>query len=92
MNNSTILKKGQILYYARIMPTVGIYEILELKLRTVTDDYFVGIEKREKHAYLFNYSALDKNLFEDRQKALNLVKEAEKNKKEVSKEVYYEDF
>ena len=87
-----MLKKGQIVYYARIIPTVGIYEILELKLRTVTDEYFVGTEKREKHAYLFGYSTLDKYIFKDRQDALKLVKEAEKNKKEISKEIYYEEF
>lgn len=86
-----MFKKGQIIYYARIMPTVGIYEILELKLRTVTDDYFVGVEKRDKHAYLFSYAALDKYIFINRQDALKLVKEAEKNKKEISTETYYED-
>jgi hypothetical protein len=87
-----MLKKGQIVYYARIIPTVGMYEILELKLRTVTDEYFVGTEKREKHAYLFGYSTLGKCIFKDWQEALNVVKEAEKNKKEISKEVYYEEF
>ena len=86
-----MFKNGQIIYYARIMPTVGIYEILELKLRTVTDEYFVGVEKREKHAYLFGYSALDKYIFEDRKDALKLVKEAEKNKKEINTEIYYDD-
>lgn len=87
-----MLKKGQIVYYARIMPTVGIYEVLELKLRTVTDEYFVGTEKREKHAYMFGYSTLSKYIFEDRQNALKVVKEAEKNKKEISEEKYYEEF
>ncbi len=87
-----MLKKGQTVYYARIIPTVGMYEILELKLRTVTDEYFVGTEKREKHAYLFGYSTLDKCIFKDWKDALKVVKEAEKNKKEVSKEVYYEEF
>jgi hypothetical protein len=87
-----MLKKGQIVYYARIMPTVGIYEVLELKLRTVTGEYFVGTEKREKHAYLFGYSTLGKYIFEDRQDALKVVKEAEKNKKEINEEKYYEEF
>lgn len=85
------LTKGQVLYYARIMPTVGLYEILELKIRTVTDEYFVGTEKNTKHAYLFGYSTIDKYVFKDRKQALDLVKEAEKNKKEISNEVYYEE-
>lgn len=86
-----MFKKGQIIYYARILPVVGIYEILELKLRTITDEYFVGVEKRDKHAYLFGYSSLNKYIFENRKDALKLVKEAEKNKKEISTEIYYED-
>ena len=85
------LTKGQVLYYARIMPTVGLYEILELKIRTVEDDYFVGTEKNTKHAYLFGYSTINKYVFKDRKLALNLVKESEKNKKEVSEETYYEE-
>lgn len=86
-----MLTKGQIVYYARIMPTVGIYEILELKIRTVEDTFFVGTEKSTKHAYLFGYYCLDKQVFKDRKKALNLVKEAEKNKIEISNEIYYEE-
>ena len=85
------LTKGQVLYYARIMPTVGLYEILELKIRTVEDDYFVGTEKNTKRAYLFGYSTIGKYVFKDRKQALDLVKEAEKNKKEINNEVYYEE-
>ena len=85
------LTKGQVLYYARIMPTVGLYEVEELKIRTVTDEYFVGIEKNTKHAYLFGYSTIGKYVFKDRKLALNLVKEAEKNKKVISDEISYEE-
>ena len=87
-----MLSIGQIVYYARIIPTVGMYEILELKLRTVTDEYFVGTEKREKHAYLFGYSTLGRCIFKDRQEALKVVKEAEKNKKAINEEVFYEEY
>lgn len=77
------MKKGNIYYYARIIPTVGIYDLLEVKIRSVYDTYFVGIEKRDKQAFLFNYSDINKTLFEDRKIALKVVKEAEKNKKEI---------
>lgn len=88
-----MFKKGQIVYYARIMPTVGIYEISELKIRTVEESYFVGIEKESKHAFLFGYTLLNKCVFTDRKDALKLVKEAEKKEhKEVSDEVYYEEY
>lgn len=86
------LSKKQIVYYARIIKEVGMYEILELKLRTVTEDYFVGTDKDTKHAYLFNNSSIGKTVFTDRKDALKLVKEAEKNKKTVSEEVFYEEY
>lgn len=87
------LKKKDILYYTKILPSVGIYEICELKVRTVEDDYFVGIDKHDKHAYLLNYSAFGKTVFEDRKVALKIVQEAEKKKtKVISNESYYEEY
>ncbi len=81
------MKKGDIYYYARIIPNAGIYDLLEVKICSVYDTYFVGIERRDKQAFLFNYSDIDKILFEDRKIALKVVKKAEKNKKEI----YYEE-
>lgn len=87
------LNKKDIVYYTKIMPSVGIYDICELKIRTVEDDYFVGIDKHDKHAYLFDYNSIDKTVFTDRKVALKLVQEAEKNKKKViSNESYYEEY
>lgn len=81
------MKKGDIYYYTRIIPSAGIYDLLEIKIRSVYDTYFVGIERRDKQAFLFNYSDIDKILFVDRKIALKVVKEAEKNKKEI----YYKE-
>ena len=52
------IKRGKIVYYARILRPVGIYEVIELFIRTVDDDYFVGIDKHDKHAYLFYMTVL----------------------------------
>ena len=38
------LKKKDRLYYARIIPNSGIYDVCELIIRTVAEDYFVGID------------------------------------------------
>lgn len=86
------INKGDVLYWARIIPDCDYYEIEELKIRTVEDDYFVGTNNRNKQAYLFSYSKLDKILFVNRKSALAIIKEAEKNKKKVSNETYYEEF
>lgn len=51
--NKTDVQKGKMVYYARMLKPVGIYEVCDLYVRTVRDDYFVGTDKRDKHAYLF---------------------------------------
>ena len=74
------LNRKDKVYYARIIPESGTYEICELIVRTVMDDWFVGIDKQDKHAYLFNYDKLNKTIFFNRKDALNKVKQAEKRK------------
>ena len=85
------LNKKDIVYYARILPSSGIYDVLELKIRTVEEDWFVGQEKRDKQAFLFQNTELNKTVFKDRNKALEKVLEAESNKKEFNNEIYYEE-
>ena len=84
--------KKHILYYARAIPQTGIFEVCELIIRTVEDDYFVGSDKRDRHAYLLHYTDLDKIVFQDRKTALQKVKNAEKNKSTVKHETYYEEY
>lgn len=91
MTNQDI-KKKDILYYARIIPKANIYDICELSIRTIQEDYFVGTDKRDKHAYLFSYSAIGKTVFHDRKEALKFLKDAEKNRTNTSEEIYYEEY
>lgn len=87
------LKKGQTLYYAQHLENCGVFEVIELKTRTIEDTWFTGVEKKTHHAYLFSYSAIGKDVFFNREEALQLVKEAEKNcKRKVSDEKYYEEY
>lgn len=84
--------KGSVVYNARILPSVGIFEVLELKVRTVTDDYFVGVDKIEKRAHLYPMSAINESIFDNREDALKRVKFAEKYmNKNISDETYYEE-
>lgn len=85
------MKKQDILYYARIVPKTGIYEVCELLIRTVEKTYFVGIDKRDKHAYLFLYSDINNTVFENRKEALKKIKDAEKTKIKTNYEIYYEE-
>lgn len=86
------LKNKDVVYYTRILPSSNIYDVLELKIRTVEEDWFVGIEKRDKQAFLFQNTELNKTVFKDRKKALEKVKAAESNKKEINNETYYEEY
>ena len=81
------LKKKDVVYYTRILPSSNIYDVLELKIRTVEEDWFVGIEKRDKQAFLFENDTLNKSVFKDRNKALEVVKTAEANKKHTIEKV-----
>lgn len=86
------IKKGTVVYFARILPRVGIYDLCELKIRTVEDDYFCGSDKRDKHAYLFSYNSLNKIIFIDRKECLETIHMAEKNAPKVSSETEYEEY
>ena len=85
------IKKKDKMYYARILPSVYVYDVCDLTIRTVCDDWFVGIDKHDKHAYMFSKNDIDKNIFFNRDEALKKVREAEKNKK-ISYEIYYEEY
>ena len=87
-----IYKIGNTIYYARIMPTLGTYDVCELKIRTVTDTYFVGTDKRDKRAYLFSYNAVEECIFSNRKDAVEKVITAEESSPKVSKETFYEEY
>ena len=85
------LQKHKTIYYARIIPQTYIYEVCELIIRTIEDDYFVGTDKHDKHAYLLTYKDLP-NVFIKRADALSVVKSAEAKKPKVKTESYYEEY
>ena len=90
---SNPLNKGDIVYYARIMPSLGIFDVYELKVRTIADTYFVGMEKHDKKAFLLPYSAIGEYVFIDRKDAVDKAIIAEENNKQViSTEIYYEEY
>ena len=89
---SNELKKGDIVYYSRIMPNLGIFDVYELKIRTIEDTYFVGADKRDKNAFLLPFSAIGEYGFIDRKDAVDKAIAAEENAPRVSKETYYEEY
>ena len=86
------LKEKDVVYYARIIPTSGIYDVLEITVRTVEDTWFTGIEKRDKQVFLFAIEDANKIVFKNRKDALNKVKEAESKKIIIDEESFYEEY
>lgn len=86
------MQKGDIVYYARCLRESGIYEVCELKIRTINENWFVGTDSRSKQAFYFDIDKLNKTVFYDRKVALKKVKNAEKNKIIFSEEKYYEEY
>lgn len=70
-----ILRKGDIVFYARCIPENGLYEVCELKIRTVNqkEGWIVGVDKRDKRAYLLTKNEISKRVFEERKDALDAV-------------------
>lgn len=87
-----MLNIGDTVYYARIIPSCGIYDVCELKIRSVYETYFVGVEKRDQQALLFNFTDVGRLIFIDRDEALDIVLEAQENRKPVSGEKYYDEY
>lgn len=86
------MEKGDILYYARCLPTAGVNELLELKIRTVEDTWFVGIEKFDKQAFCFNMTDLGKSVFFSRDEALECVNLTQRNVREVTIDESEDDY
>ena len=53
-----VLNKGDTVYYARIIPSTGIYDLCELKIRTIYPDSFVGVDKHTKQALVCRFIRL----------------------------------
>ena len=84
---------GQTVYFARIIPPCDVYDLIDLKIRTVDKDakWFVGCDKKTKAAFLFHNIDMHDVIFLKRNDALKRVKEAKKNRKERVLTIYCEE-
>ena len=74
------------------MPNLGIFDVYELKVRTIADTYFVGTDKRDKKAFLLPYSAIGAYVFVSRKDAVDKALVADENAPRVRKETYDEEY
>ena len=82
---------GDKVYYVR--RRFSKYDVLDLRLRTVEENYFVGSEKDSKQAFLFRNRDIDDVVFLHRADAIKEAKEREKTmvKREYT-ETEYEEY
>ena len=66
-------------YYAKIIPNVGEYELYDLIIRRIAPTWFVGYDttKGSLFSYLFHNKDMGSIVFLDRKVALKKVKDAE---------------
>ena len=87
-----MINTGGIVYYARALPNAGLYEVLELKIRTKMNDFYVGVDEKTKQAFCFYEKDIDQIIFTSRKKALEVVKDIKSHSRQVSDELDYEDY
>lgn len=86
------INKGDIVYYTRVFPNTGTYDLCELRVRTVMDNWFCGVDKKDKRAYLLGFNEIDENVFDDRSIALKRIHNAEQKYPQINGETYYEEY
>ena len=79
-----VIGLGDVVYWARVHHFTGTYELYELKVRTVYEDCFVGTDKDSSQAFIISYDECDETVFDKREDALKVVKNAEKQKKQLT--------
>ncbi len=67
------LKKGDIVYFARVLPKVEMYELLDLHIVSINDTYCSGVYSKTKQTFLFKREEAEEVLFSDRKLALKYL-------------------
>ena len=84
------IKLPEVLYFTRILPPFGYYEIHEIKINYRYDDpkdpkenFVSGSDKDTKQRFTFGKKSAEEKLFRDRDKAVKYLKQKEKENKDV---------
>lgn len=72
--NYDVLKRGDPVLYARIIPNVGYYEILDTHIVNHYSDYCTVTESKTKQTFLINRHHAEDVLYTDRKQALSYLK------------------
>lgn len=67
------LEKGDTVYFARILPRIKIYEVLNLNIVTIIDTYCTGVNPKNNQTYVFPKKYAEEVLFKNRRLALEYL-------------------
>ena len=66
--DSCELNEGQVVYWARCVPNCEVFDVIEVKVKNLREDYFTATDTdpRYPRSYIFYYKDVGKVIFEDR--------------------------
>lgn len=73
MDEGVSISKGTLVYWGRVVSKVNMFDVVPLKVHTVADAYFTGIDDVTKHTHLFEWGALGAYVFLSKEEANNYV-------------------
>lgn len=73
-----MIEQNNIVYFARVVPLCDIYETLQLTIRTVHENWFVGVDTSTRQAFPFDRDDIGVLIFSDKKSADAIVKAAKK--------------
>lgn len=74
------MRSGDIVYLARAIPLCNIYEVLELKVTTITDNYIIGTDVETRTSFPFSKNDINKRVFISYDEAKNAIQTLRKEK------------
>lgn len=77
------LKKGDSVIFARVLPRVGYYELLDLHIVSVYDTYCTGADSKTKQTFSFSKKLAGEVLFFNRNLALDYLKKKKQENRNV---------
>lgn len=67
------LQRGYNVYFVRVIPKLDIYELLDLHIVSIYDEYCTGVNSKTKQTFLFSKKEFEEVLYFDRKEALECL-------------------
>lgn len=77
------LQKGDSVVFARVLPKIGYYELLDLHIVSVYEKYCTGTDSKTKQTYSFNRKLAEEVLFLNRNMATEYLNKRKLENKDI---------